>query len=220
VRRSGFTLIELLVVIAIIAILAAILFPVFARAREKARQASCLSNLKQLTLAFLMYSQDYDERWVTSYVVPGMPQGSQGTNVCWWRFPPYPYVKNWGVYVCPDSIRDAGNAADSRNQFHFNYGYNGNLQARKDGDIRSPASCAALGDASHWFGNGCGGRSFAWASVNRRPAGNPCNASQTVNWVDDCTRHNGGSNIAFADGHAKWLAAQSIQSQLPGLITP
>src|SRR5579872_2787695 len=66
--RRGFTLIELLVVIAIIAILAAILFPVFARAREQARKASCISNMKQLGLAALMYTQDYDETWPTMYL--------------------------------------------------------------------------------------------------------------------------------------------------------
>ncbi len=72
-RRKGFTLIELLVVIAIIAILAAILFPVFARAREKARQTSCLSNLKQLSLGVLMYAQDYDERLPMLYFNTGGP---------------------------------------------------------------------------------------------------------------------------------------------------
>src|SRR5947209_15517704 len=72
-RKKGFTLIELLVVIAIIAILAAILFPVFARAREKSRQISCLSNLKNIGLATLMYAQDYDETFPTGmvYAVPG-----------------------------------------------------------------------------------------------------------------------------------------------------
>src|SRR3982074_253414 len=70
-RRNGFTLIELLVVIAIIAILAAILFPVFAKVREKARQATCASNLEQLGLACMQYTQDYDENWVPLYVVPG-----------------------------------------------------------------------------------------------------------------------------------------------------
>ncbi len=218
--RRGFTLIELLVVIAIIAILAAILFPVFARARAKARQASCLSNVKQMGLALLQYNQDYDERWLTSYVVPGMPQGSQGTNVCWWRFPLYPYTKNWGVYVCPDGLRDAANAADSRNQFHFNYGYNSSLHARRDGDIRYPAELMAFGDASHWYGNGCGGRSFAWSSINKRPSGNPCNANQQVNWIEQCTRHNGGSNLGFADGHAKWMAGSAIHAAVPEAVTP
>ncbi|MCD6352263.1 MAG: DUF1559 domain-containing protein, partial [Armatimonadetes bacterium] len=88
--RRGFTLIELLVVIAIIAILAAILFPVFAKAREKARQASCMSNLKQIALGLLMYVQDYDGRFMC------IRQGPGG-----WNKNVQPYVKNWQVFVCP-----------------------------------------------------------------------------------------------------------------------
>ncbi len=93
-RRYGFTLIELLVVIAIIAILAAILFPVFARAREKARQTSCLSNMKQIGTATLMYSQDYDEMWCPSVVTNGA-----ATYTAFHLLEPY--VKNAQVFMCP-----------------------------------------------------------------------------------------------------------------------
>jgi len=102
-RKGGFTLIELLVVIAIIAILAAILFPVFARAREKARQTSCLSNLKELALAQQMYAQDYDERMVI-YRYP---------NPDFWPHKLQPYVKNTQIYNCP-----------SRTESFYNYGMN------------------------------------------------------------------------------------------------
>ena len=97
-KPNGFTLIELLVVIAIIAILAAILFPVFAQAREKARQTSCLSNTKQLVLAHLMYAQDYDERLVTSwcYGFPGE-----------FSFFVQPYIKNLGILHCPSNPQTA-----------------------------------------------------------------------------------------------------------------
>jgi prepilin-type N-terminal cleavage/methylation domain-containing protein/prepilin-type processing-associated H-X9-DG protein len=139
-RRSGFTLIELLVVIAIIAILAAILFPVFAQAREKARQATCQSNLKQIGLAYLMYAQDYDElgapMWAKSCL---NPDGSQKANCApgvftgtvwgtYWPDEIYPYVKtgksrdasgskgNRGVFTCPSVetvLADFGNNPSS-----------------------------------------------------------------------------------------------------------
>lgn len=93
-KSKAFTLIELLVVIAIIAILAAILFPVFAQAREKARQTSCLSNTKQTSLAVLMYAQDYDEAW--PYAQPGGWQWTQS-----WLVSVQPYIKNFQIYSCP-----------------------------------------------------------------------------------------------------------------------
>jgi prepilin-type N-terminal cleavage/methylation domain-containing protein/prepilin-type processing-associated H-X9-DG protein len=99
--KAAFTLIELLVVIAIIAILAAILFPVFARAREKARQTSCLSNLKQISLALMMYTQDYDEMTVQR-TSEGWAQGWGVT----WRSLIYPYMKNAAVLACPSNPRN------------------------------------------------------------------------------------------------------------------
>jgi len=95
--RKGFTLIELLVVIAIIAILAAILFPVFAQAREKARAISCLSNMKQLALAFRMYSQDYSERNVMGWEGYFYNKFNEGPGRFWWQHGIFPYTKRtWG----------------------------------------------------------------------------------------------------------------------------
>ncbi|MDR3709258.1 MAG: DUF1559 domain-containing protein [Capsulimonadaceae bacterium] len=132
-RMKGFTLIELLVVIAIIAILAAILFPVFATAREKARQTSCASNMKQLGLAFVQYGQDYDE------VLPfgtdtsgGAPNGS----AIGWSPQIYSYVKSVGVYACPDDQFNAGlwetatngcSAANAAKMYAVSYSYNMNI---------------------------------------------------------------------------------------------
>jgi len=104
-RTKGFTLIELLVVIAIIAILAAILFPVFARARAKARQTSSLSNVKQLTLGMNMYAQDYDEAFPAWYWDQSWHSGNLTPNsavTVWWNAI-YPYVKNNQIFVCPDN---------------------------------------------------------------------------------------------------------------------
>lgn len=108
-KKNGFTLIELLVVIAIIAILAAILFPVFAKAREKARQTSCASNLKQIALSILQYSQDYDERYPLSYPVTGV-EGTRasacgGNPSYWWMDALEPYVKNEQIFHCPSGER-------------------------------------------------------------------------------------------------------------------
>ncbi|GAB4469041.1 MAG: hypothetical protein OHK0029_41600 [Armatimonadaceae bacterium] len=127
-RKSGaFTLIELLVVIAIIAILAAILFPVFAQAREKARQTSCLSNLKQLGLAIRMYQQDYDEM-----VVPGYSYRENRTLLLWYPDLLNTYVRNAGIFVCPSrsgitsSLRGSlppGRGPGFR-ELQFSYGFN------------------------------------------------------------------------------------------------
>ena len=114
--KKGFTLIELLVVIAIIAILAAILFPVFAKARDKARQAACLSNLKQIGMATMMYAQDYDDCYPYFYFVKSMawPYGNlvsplSGINTYDggpWTYMLAPYIKNANIWYCGTSPRD------------------------------------------------------------------------------------------------------------------
>jgi len=121
--KRGFTLIELLVVIAIIAILAAILFPVFAQARAAARKASCISNLKQLALAQLMYVQDYDEQFTVWDWGKGVGQDSwaRADGSGWWMVQTQPYIKNFGLYSCPSDTRNF--SADGNNCPKCAWGY-------------------------------------------------------------------------------------------------
>jgi prepilin-type N-terminal cleavage/methylation domain-containing protein/prepilin-type processing-associated H-X9-DG protein len=127
VRRSAFTLIELLVVIAIIAILAAILFPVFAKAREKARQISCLSNMRQLGLAFLQYNQDSDELYPLGLVPVDPASNNPDTSYygAGWSNQVYPYIKSVAVFKCPDD-------PNSRS-FAISYAFNQNICQKLEG---------------------------------------------------------------------------------------
>ena len=190
--RRGFTLIELLVVIAIIAILAAILFPVFAKAREKARQASCLSNMKQICLAFMQYSQDYDELmpntgWAGSEVAI-WPDGTASSNP--WQMKIYPYIKNVQVFNCPSaSMRWKGEPNNG-----IKYGMNSWMSLVPIGTIVYPSQTLISGDTD-------GGASYSF-----------CGTAETDRWIID--RHNGGGNFAFADGHAKWFKVR-VDTNVP-----
>jgi len=180
-KRGGFTLIELLVVIAIIAILAAILFPVFARAREKARQSSCLSNVKQLMLAVQQYVQDYDER------VPS--HGNWGAVSLHWSEQIYPYVKNPGVFGCPSAASASPTTEDEiDNYFNFSWNYYGNgaLRWLKLAVIRRPAEALVILDNDYYIANPWRGDGGAIDN-------------------EGVPRHNEGANIGFMDGHGKWM---------------
>lgn len=214
--RSGFTLIELLVVIAIIAILAAILFPVFAQAREKARTISCNSNVRQLGLAVRMYVQDYDERFPFG---GWMPNGNIGT---WeWQNTTAPYIKNKGIFYCPssgDQDEDPSNPqAWAWNRNPVSYLYN-NMLGRdrspyKDAAVVEPASCWVLLDGhSDWGGRAgvdwMGRPNTNWLMEDTVYGDNAHLITGWLSWQGftwGLPRHNGGANVCYTDGHVKYI---------------
>ncbi|MEI6499915.1 MAG: DUF1559 domain-containing protein [Armatimonadota bacterium] len=203
--RKGFTLIELLVVIAIIAILAAILFPVFAKAREKARQSSCLSNVKQIMLAQLQYCQDYDEKFSSNaYAV-------NGVNI---SIPDFlaPYCKSTQIFTCPSGSTLAPILGNSWNA-PGGYSYNQAAYTASIGGVYL-FYCSALASittpsATIVLGDGNGAVQVLGADLNT--AVDPNELGSTAGGQGKFrARHNGGANFAFADGHAKWLSLNTI----------
>lgn len=154
-RRGAFTLIELLVVIAIIAILAAILFPVFAQAREKARATACLSNVKQDILGLLMYVQDYDEQFpVGTQLYPGGNPNNGINQLAYgvaWAGEIYPYTKNVGIMVCPDdSTAPVVGTATTIPLFPISYSLNVNVARNPaDASLQAPANSVLLSEVSN-----------------------------------------------------------------------
>ncbi len=228
IRRSGFTLIELLVVIAIIAILAAILFPVFAKAREKARQASCLSNAKQMGLGFMQYLSDYDEKIPDTMM--NYPAGVANSVPWYWNI--YPYTSNLDIFNCPSwgfstaiwpaisgkpggAIRTGGYGAIRQVM-----GYAGSLGYSSSGTnawaspnpglsgydksiaaMTVPAENLLVIDGTNFYLD----RDF-WTRTDNasQPSAAIANKYNNAYYVVD-SRHNDGANGIFADGHAKWL---------------
>ncbi len=233
-RKRGFTLIELLVVIAIIAILAAILFPVFAKARAKARQTSCLSNFRQTTTAFISYCQDYDETF---------PSFDSASNPGGWYDKVMPYMKNVEILWCPEAqIKDADLWF---NHFGLNWMYIAPLQSFTPpsgaaetqwlgmpmGAWAAPATSVLAIDCGYWdWGDG-----YWW---NQQIGSSRIQAPTYVNsgiqyWYGVCwaypdmsqpnrtygwgqARHNDGWNSAWVDGHAKWMRPDRMLEGMGG----
>ena len=209
-RRRGFTLIELLVVIAIIAILAAILFPVFAKAREKARQSSCLSNLKQIGLACLQYAQDYDEKLPSSYIYC---YPATGTALLCWPDLIQPYLKSYQLVMCPSFSAGYGYSnlrpAGLPNPLLTGYG------ANESGFAVAGVTGSNPSMGSNGTGAGLGQivnsvqLILVYDSANLdnwNPARLDCaNPPPAANMIYNVPRHNDGANYVMADGHAKWL---------------
>ena len=193
--RRGFTLIELLVVIAIIAILAAILFPVFARARENARKSTCQSNLKQLGLGMLQYAQDYDEMFPQLGGPTNINTPSLGTfnyyatnNVHWqgWATRIFPYIKNTGVYKCP---------SNQYNNCGINYAIPwhclNSAGARVD-LFNAPQAMARFLKPSETM------------MITEEGAGGGDQYVLSTQYYAAAMPHFDGGNVTFVDGHVKW----------------
>ena len=215
-RSGGFTLIELLVVIAIIAILAAILFPVFAKAREKARQASCQSNIKQIGIACMQYAQDYDEIMVPNW------RGSQfgADDAYTWRLMVFPYIKNEQAFFCPSWVQGkTWEAIYEPNIVGYEWngwaGYGGNTvhwdtaspiapMGQPMADIAAAAQTLLLGDQDNLinvtFQISYQSNVHDYTRVGQKAA----------------QRHNEGCNYAYIDGHVKWHKSTEVTCNMGG----
>jgi prepilin-type N-terminal cleavage/methylation domain-containing protein/prepilin-type processing-associated H-X9-DG protein len=234
VRKRGFTLIELLVVIAIIAILAAILFPVFAQAREKARAISCISNVRQMGTAAMMYVQDYDEiypgiwQWSpcaiyfhSPYILGGQITQAQADTVC----QTCPYVKNAQVFRCPSK----GAAAGAANFCSYGYAYPtmdggwtpipGSAYSWPNGpamaSFNRPADTVMIADSGTWPGTAqCNASTYPGIYSGCDTRGGytyPYLYQPTTNpWSSPLPLHTGMTNVTFADGHAKAMKIEPL----------
>jgi prepilin-type N-terminal cleavage/methylation domain-containing protein/prepilin-type processing-associated H-X9-DG protein len=220
-KRMGFTLIELLVVIAIIAILAAILFPVFARARENARRSSCQSNLKQIGLGVMQYTQDYDEKLPganTYFATGSCTDVNNATRAApcyqlWWTNI-YPYVKSMQIFICPSTTATwSGGYTPSS----YVYGYNTNLSSGPSlAAIPQVAITPMIADTTYYLMNAdlaCQGATGSNTTCTSFASGDNNDAPEA--------RHLETFNMVFVDGHVKsqktsaWTTANAAASTDP-----
>ncbi len=209
-RRGAFTLIELLVVIAIIAILAAILFPVFAKAREKARQSSCSSNLKQIGVAELSYVQDYDE-------VHPPTSLDNNTGGRWYSYLSFmdlvtPYVKNDQIWACP-SWATVPTGSSLKVAYKPTMRWTG-CYSNSSGYGLHPETPSSSGPTVSMAEVGAPAETFMVFESDFSQGGGfrACDLAPTC--LED--RHNDGGNVVYADGHVKWLSQQSVKQ---GMLT-
>ncbi len=186
---KGFTLIELLVVIAIIAILAAILFPVFAKARENARKSTCLSNTKQIAIGCTMYFQDYDE------MVLHYRYEAPGNTGFLWRDMIAPYIKSTALFTCPSARTEQGYGWNYRYLGFPGAGGTSTAAAASLAQITAPSETVMLGEANY--------------AVIFNPWQSP---AATLHDLYTKYRHMDGTNLGFVDGHAKWYPKAKVLS--------
>jgi prepilin-type N-terminal cleavage/methylation domain-containing protein/prepilin-type processing-associated H-X9-DG protein len=243
-KRRAFTLIELLVVIAIIAILAAILFPVFARARENARRSSCQSNLKQMGIGFAQYLQDYDGRYPygADHVLLSTTMDETLGHV--WMDKLQPYVKSYQIYSCPSANKvqtayyGQQDYTGTSNRLWIGYAYNGYLDGTRwpndntlgitpiDADLNKPTETVLAMDNAGCNGGAVGSclgyvsgpytiENSSAVDVNFDP---PTSTSQPYDQIA-AGRHLGTNNVLFCDGHVKALQkAKMLNSATPHLF--
>lgn len=220
---NAFTLIELLIVIAIVALLAAILFPVFAQVREKARQTTCASNLHQLGLALKMYADNYDDTWTASTYPNALGVGSDR----YWNDAIFSYVKNRRVYYCPSDPDAAERETSYSWPFpHLAYRYplpgaalpaGASLESfRPELYFSQPADVMALVDGIfRWPGIGYIFSQYVYCSANTNGGHIPAaRAKGSSPFGNIAPVHAGGANILFLDGHVGWWLLQ--RAALPG----
>lgn len=230
ITKTGFTLTELLIVIAIIAILISILFPVMMSAREKARQAACASNIKQIGLAILQYVQDSDEVFPIDNALPQNPHGAW-----YWTNLIYPYVQNTAVFNCPsfDGINHVANGYAPPPDIgdRLDYGINVSLVSTDACDfaqcaqpiskVNFPSETCLIGDdqgdghpgenigwngsiGSAGFGH-CGWPNLWYSTTDPAPG-----APGPTSWTGPDCRHLGRATICFCDGHAATLGYNTL----------
>lgn len=213
-QKKGFTLIELLVVIAIIAILASILFPVFARARENARRSSCMNNLKQIALGMMQYTQDYDEK--NPRVNLASDSQSSDENPRGWADALRPYLKSTQIFQCPSETNQPP-VGTNRPRFsgvsatvagYTDYWMNRQASQQSIVAFDFPAQTVLYGDGGHGahsFYNVNGFTMDTATQANDCPTTATAPPSLAIIPHGGNVRHLGGTNFAFADGHVKWI---------------
>lgn len=210
-KRGAFTLIELLVVIAIIAILAAILFPVFARARENARRASSQSNLKQIALGLFMYKQDYDGTFPPSKIAVAKADAAPG-NPYGWGDALQSYLKSEQIFQCPSEPRPKDSTTYNTrvtSSHYSDYWLNSYAANKMDANFAAPALTVLLGDGEGATASPNSGMFIGTAAYSN--SGYTTNGTASANCTavgkavfSGAVRHLDGANVAFADGHVKW----------------